>query len=203
MVGVPPSRVPNDRSVARRWLSTVGTAVCGMMTVAALGIVVGLASMTSTGCSQTEDLRMPPKPKPPEVFFVKGTSPLHRNRFGEDLPVVVRIYHLTDTKNFEEAAEDFRALWTAPRDTLGDQMVGEAPQSIRVEGEDPDANPRVIQFDPPVAEDVTHIAFLANFYPDLNQSGDVVQRTLVLTLEEVRNSVIRLQGFAIAVEPIE
>ena len=167
-------------------------------------LLIALIVAPVVSCAQTDDLRTPPPPPPPEVFFVKGTSPLHVNSYGDgvaELPVVVRIYHLSDTKNFEENAEDFQALWRTPGETLGDQLVDNAPQEIRVDGEDPDADPRVVRFDPPVTEDVTHIAFLANFYSSLPQEGDAVQRTLVLTPAEVRQSIIRLQGYVISAVP--
>ena len=54
-------------------------------------------------------------------FDISSTANLNMDRSGQPLPVVVRVYQLSDSKNFENAS--FSHMWKNDIETLGDSAL--------------------------------------------------------------------------------
>lgn len=64
---------------------------------------------------------------------VRGVAPLNRNAEGESTPVDLRFYLLRDDGAFARAG--FAALWTDPRQALGDSLIGQPVSATVLPGE--------------------------------------------------------------------
>ncbi|MDA3960408.1 MAG: type VI secretion system lipoprotein TssJ [Planctomycetota bacterium] len=146
-----------------------------LRSLAFLTLVLGLFA----GCSRSATVQ------------VRGLAPLHVNDANESTPVNLRLYQLKRSDAFTAASvED---LWTKDREVLGEELVGDPVTIAVLPGNDRDL-PTPVELGT-LAPGVMVIGVLGLF----RKAGAEDRRKILLTLDEVDDSVVEAAGYSLRV----